>query len=85
MTDRNHESGVYDSDFFEEDEPVEKIKAILETGFDGITAPPGEAIEPLTMELDVSSIVVQGGYFQSGHFEDRRPVEMKRPSVTIRP
>jgi hypothetical protein len=38
----------------------------------------------ITMESDVSSIVIQQGSFQKGHFEDRRPVEVKRPSVTIR-
>jgi hypothetical protein len=38
----------------------------------------------ITMESDVTSIVIQEARFQKGHFEDRRPVKVKRPSVTIR-
>jgi hypothetical protein len=37
----------------------------------------------ITMNSDVTSIVIQQGRFQKGHFEDRRPVKVKRPSVTI--
>jgi hypothetical protein len=33
---------------------------------------------------DVDSITVEDVHLQEGHFEDRRPVEVKRPSVTIR-
>jgi len=44
MTEPDRESEVYDGDFFEEDEPIEKIMAIVARGFDGVTAPPGEAV-----------------------------------------
>jgi hypothetical protein len=43
MSEPSHESEVYDSDFYEEDEPIEDIMAILESGFDGVTTPPDEA------------------------------------------
>jgi hypothetical protein len=43
----------------------------------GVTAPQTGVI---TMELDVSSIVIQ-----QGHFEDHRVVKMERPSVTVTP
>ena len=32
--------GEFASDFYEEDEPIEKILAIFERGPDGVTAPP---------------------------------------------
>ena len=38
----------------------------------------------IAMESDVTSVVIQQGRFEKGHFEDRRPVKVKRPSVTIR-
>jgi hypothetical protein len=43
MTEPDRESEIYDGDFYEEDEPVEKIVAILARGFDGVTAPPDES------------------------------------------
>jgi hypothetical protein len=45
MTEPDRESEIYDGDFYEEDEPIEKIVAILARGFDGVTAPPDEAVE----------------------------------------
>jgi hypothetical protein len=47
MSEPGRESEVYDSDFYEEDEPIEKIMAILEGGFDGVTTPPHEAADDL--------------------------------------
>jgi hypothetical protein len=44
MTEPDRESDLDDGDFYEEDEPVEKIVAILARGFDGVTAPPDEAV-----------------------------------------
>lgn len=38
----------------------------------------------IAMDSDFTSIVIEQGRFQKGHFEDRRPVRVKRPSVTIR-
>jgi hypothetical protein len=47
MTEPSRELEVYDSDFYEEDEPIEDILAILEDGFDGVTTPPDEAADEL--------------------------------------
>ena len=47
MTKPDRESEIYDSDFYEEDEPIEKIMAIIESGFDGVTTPPDEAADDL--------------------------------------
>lgn len=47
MSEPSRESEVYDSDFYEEDEPIEDIMAILEGGFDGVTTPPDEAADDL--------------------------------------
>jgi hypothetical protein len=47
MTERGREPEVYDSDFYEEDEPIEKIVAILARDPDGVTAPPEEAADDL--------------------------------------
>jgi len=51
MTEPDRESEIYDGDFYEEDEPIEKILAILARGFDGVTAPPDEAVDsPVTVD-----------------------------------
>lgn len=47
MSKPSRESEVYDSDFYEEDEPIEDIMAILEGGFDGVTTPPDEVADDL--------------------------------------
>jgi hypothetical protein len=47
MTESSRESEVYDSDFYEEDEPIEKIMAIIESGFDQVTTPPDEVADNL--------------------------------------
>jgi hypothetical protein len=47
MTESGREPEVYDSDFYEEDEPIEKIVAILARDPDGVTAPPDEAADDL--------------------------------------
>ena len=47
MSELSRESEVYDSDFYEVDEPIEKIMAIIEGGFDGVTTPPDEATDEL--------------------------------------
>jgi hypothetical protein len=38
----------------------------------------------ITMEMDVTSIVIGDFHLKTGHFEDRRPVKVERPEVTIR-
>jgi hypothetical protein len=47
VSEPSRELEVYDSDFYEEDEPIEDIMAILEDGFDGVTTPPDEAADDL--------------------------------------
>jgi hypothetical protein len=47
MTESGREPDVYDSDFYEEDEPIEKIMAILAREPDGVTVPPDEAADDL--------------------------------------
>jgi hypothetical protein len=47
---------------------------------DSTTARPGV----IAMEWDVSSIIIEKEHFQRGHFEDRRPMKVARPTVTIR-
>lgn len=37
----------FESDFYEEDEPIEKILAIFDRGVKGVTAPPEEAADDL--------------------------------------
>jgi hypothetical protein len=41
------DSRSFPSDFYEEDEPIEKIVAIFEKGAKGVTAPPEEAADDL--------------------------------------
>jgi hypothetical protein len=60
-------------------EPADVARSASRRG-DATASRPGV----ITMESDVTSIVIQQGRFQKGHFEDRRPVKVKRPSVTIR-
>jgi hypothetical protein len=47
MTESGREPEVYDSDFYEEDEPIERIIAILARDPDGVTAPPDETADDL--------------------------------------
>ena len=47
MTESGREPEVYDSDFYEEDEPIETIMAILAREPAGVTAPPDEAADDL--------------------------------------
>jgi hypothetical protein len=47
MTEPGADPRSFDSDFYEEDEPIEKILAIFERGVKGVTAPPDEAADAL--------------------------------------
>jgi hypothetical protein len=47
MTESGADPRSFDSDFYEEDEPIEKIMAIFERGPKGVTAPPYEAADAL--------------------------------------
>ena len=47
MSESGQKSEVYESDFYEEDEPIEKIMAILARKPDGVTALPDEAADEL--------------------------------------
>ena len=47
MSEPASESEVYDSDFYEEDEPIEEIMALIASGFDQVTTPPDEAADDL--------------------------------------
>jgi hypothetical protein len=47
MTESGADPRSFDSDFYEEDEPIEKIMAIFERGPKGVTVPPDEAADDL--------------------------------------
>jgi hypothetical protein len=47
MTEPVADPRSFESDFYEEDEPIEKILAIFEQGAKGVTAPPEEAADDL--------------------------------------
>jgi hypothetical protein len=47
MSEPSRESEIYESDFYEEDEPIEDIMAIIAGGFDGVTTPSDEAADDL--------------------------------------
>jgi hypothetical protein len=47
MTESAQKLEIYDSDFFEEDEPIAKIQAILSREPDAVTAPPDEIADEL--------------------------------------
>jgi hypothetical protein len=50
MTEPDSGLESYEGDFYEDDEPIEKIMAILDRGFDGVTASPDEAPDsPVTL------------------------------------
>jgi hypothetical protein len=71
MSEPAGESEVYDSNFYEEDEPIEKIMAILETGFDGVTTPPDETADDL-VTVDPSPWLQVGR--TGGRYVGRAPV-----------
>jgi hypothetical protein len=47
MTEPGADPRSFDSDFYEEDEPLEKIMAIFERGVKGVTGPPDEVADDL--------------------------------------
>ena len=47
MTEPGADPRSFESDFYEEDEPIEKILAIFEEGVKGVTALPEEAVDDL--------------------------------------
>jgi hypothetical protein len=71
MAESGHEPEVYDSDFYEEDEPIEKIMAILARAPDGVTAPPDETADEL-VTVDPSPWLQMGR--TSGRYVGRVPV-----------
>jgi hypothetical protein len=76
MTEPGREPEIYDGDFYEEDEPIEKIMAILAKGFDGVTAPPDEAV-------DSSVIVNDSPWVHTVHTATRWVGRAEREKATI--
>src|SRR4029453_19405019 len=78
MRESGREPKVYDSDFYEEDEPIEKIMAIHAREPDGVTAPADEAADALvTMSPSRWLLVVR----TTGRYVGRAPVA--RPEGTV--
>ena len=81
MSELSRESEVYDSDFYEEDEPIEDIMAILEGGFDGVTTPPDEAADDL-VTVDPSPWVLGQ---TARRYVGRSPVVRHRSTAFVLP
>jgi hypothetical protein len=71
MTEPGTDSGSFDSDFYEEDEPIEEILAIFERGVKGVTAPPDEIADDL-VTVDPSPWLQVGR--TAGRYVGRVPV-----------
>jgi hypothetical protein len=71
MTEPGADSRSFESDFYEEDEPIEKIMALLESGFDGVTTPPNETADDL-VTVDPSPWLQVGR--TGGRYVGRAPV-----------
>jgi hypothetical protein len=62
-------------DFFEEDEPVEKIRAAFERGEKGYTTPPASAIRVVRSTVRFEGFTVQGN---GTRFDAASAVEVSR-------
>lgn len=80
MSEPGRESEVYHSDFYEEDEPIEKIMAILEGGFDGVTTPPDETADDL-VTVNPSRWLQRTGRTGSRHL-GRTPVTRQKSTAS---
>ena len=67
------------TDFYEDDEPLEKIKAVWERGEKGRTSPPGPRLSAVEFH-SASALVVAGtfsGRIEGDRFADYRGVSLR--------